>query len=154
LNEKCADERCVCLKLKLNDFSQWMNEWIDVEEHNRDIERSINQLMCWYIDESWETNRVCELNWIQWFEIESIELKERDNCTTLSQPTQQWNNLCWLLIRNIHSLIQHWSDWLYLNCENVRTHTLTEYIHEHMCVEMWREGVNQMLRIDTLSDWK
>jgi hypothetical protein len=62
---------------------------------------------------------------------------ERDNYTTLSQLNPQWNNLCWLWIRNINSLSSHTTlKWLVVFelWENVRTHSHshTEYIHEHI----------------------
>jgi hypothetical protein len=45
---------------------------------------------------------------------------------------------CWLEISTLSPLIQHWSNWLYLNCENVRTHSHWIYSWKQ-CVEMCRE---------------
>jgi hypothetical protein len=146
-------------------------------KNTTEILRSINQaMMSIYIDESWEMNRVwielnwielnwielnwIELNWIelntQWFEIKYTNRIEREiigQHILSTQLNSQWNNVCRLLIRNINflsSLIQHWSDWLYLNCENVREHTHILNIFMNTCVEMCRERANEMLRIDTI----
>jgi hypothetical protein len=66
-------------------------QWIDVEGHNRDIER-----------DQWIDVDIDELKWIEcelmWFEIQNRIERERDNCTT-----QQSNNVFWFLIRDIKS---------------------------------------------------
>jgi hypothetical protein len=86
---------------------------------------------CWY----WwvEMNR---MNWCD----SKFKTELKDNCTTLSQlnSIQQWNNVCWLLIRNINTLSLSYDIdvigciWTVRMWELTHTLTHTEYMHEHV----------------------